>query len=89
MTELMFEPDFAREMLFAAIRHRADSSKASTREITALVEQAAEVGCSRTRLIVELAVLAAGLLARSAPEDKPEDNVAREVADVIPGVLAC
>jgi hypothetical protein len=81
MTELIFERDYAREMLFTAIRHDGDSSRPSAREIAALVEQAAEVGCSRTQLIVELADLAARLFARSAPEDKVA--LARELADLV------
>ncbi|MBV9090084.1 MAG: hypothetical protein JO044_09325 [Mycobacteriaceae bacterium] len=77
MTELIFERDYAREMLFAAIRRQGDG----TDEMTALVEQAAEVGCSRTQLAVELAVLAAQLFDRSAPEDRVA--LAREIVDVV------
>ena len=81
MTELIFERDYARKILFTAIRHDGDSSQPSAPEIEALVERAAEVGCSRTQLIVELADLAARLFARSAPEDKVA--LARELVDVV------
>jgi hypothetical protein len=46
-----------------------------------LIDRAAEAGCSRSQLMVELASLGARLLARSAPEDR--QALAREIVDVI------
>jgi hypothetical protein len=82
MTELIFERDYAREMVFAAMRHQADGSQPTgASDVTMLIDRAAEAGCSRSQLMVELASLGARLLARSAPEDR--QALAREIVDVI------
>lgn len=82
MSDLIFERDYAREMMFAAIR-RADGDRptSSDSDLSALIEQATEAGCCRVQLIVELANLGARLFARSAPEDR--QALAREIVDVV------
>jgi hypothetical protein len=82
MTDLIYEPDYAREMLFTAIRCQTDGRPAATEsvsaeEISALIDRAVEVGCGRNQLIVELAIAAARLFTQSAPQDAN----AREVVD--------
>ena len=77
MNDLIYERDYAREILFAAIRHQADANRPTDDEsdhpedITALIGQAVEAGCSRTELIVELANLGARLYAKSASDNRP------------------
>jgi hypothetical protein len=79
MTDLIYERDFAREMLVAAIRPQtdpsspADADSDSATDINALIDQAMEAGCSRNQLIVELAVLGGRLFAQS---DSQPDHVA-------------
>jgi len=85
MTDSIYERDYAREMLSAAIRRHtgagrpADAESDSASEITTLVDHAVEAGCSRTQLIVELANLGARLLAQSAADNTPAH--AREIVD--------
>ena len=88
MTDLIFERDYAREMLFAAIQrqaregHVSDSQRSAgqhNEDIATLVAQAVEMGCCRTELIVELANLGARLFACSAPDSRPA--LAREMVE--------
>lgn len=83
MNDLIYESEFASEMLFAAIRHQADGTRPTdtgpgcAEDITALVGQALNAGCGTTALIVELAALAARLFATSTPDDPL--SLAREI----------
>lgn len=67
VADLIYEREFAREMLFSAIRHRAEGSRA-TGDVVALVDRAVDAGCGRTELIVELAELGALLFDTWTPE---------------------
>jgi hypothetical protein len=79
MTDLIYERDYAREMLVAAIRQQTDpgplaeADSDSAKGINVLIDQALEAGCSRNQLIVELAVLAGRLFVQS---DSQPDHVA-------------
>lgn len=70
MSDLIYEHEYAREMLLAALRRQADDGEGKCAEdVTALLEQALEAGCGRTALIVELANLGARLFTVSTRED--------------------
>jgi hypothetical protein len=76
VSELIYEREYAREMLLAAIRHRAAGGR-STAEITALVGQATEAGCGTTQLIVELADLGALLFDTWTPDARLAERLGR------------
>jgi len=63
MSDLIYERDYAREILLAAIE--ADSRQ----HLRALIEQALNAGCDRNEIIIELARAGAQLFARSAPDN--------------------
>ncbi len=85
MSDLIYEREYAREILFAAIQRHTDGGPTigaesdSAQDITALIDQAVDVGCSRRQLIVELANLGARLFAESAPDNRPAH--ARAIVD--------
>ena len=68
VNDFIYEQDYAREMLFTTIRHRADGT-APTRDITALVNRALDAGCGTTELIMELAGLGALLFDAWSPDN--------------------
>jgi hypothetical protein len=70
MGDLIYEHEYAREMLLAALRRQADDGQGNCAEdVTVLLEQALEAGCGRTALIVELAHLGARLFTVSTGDD--------------------
>ena len=77
MSDLIYESDYAQKMLCAAMRcqagdtREAGSEPESVDDVTALIEQALEAGCSSTELMLELAHLMARVLAASAPDIPP------------------
>ena len=85
MSGLRYEREYAREMLFAAIRCQSDTNQPPgtgrdcVEDITALTQQALDAGCCRTKLIVELANLGARLSALSSSTGPL--TLARAIAD--------
>ena len=59
MSDVLYERDYAQQMLFAALESRAEADCGD--DIEALLEQALDAGCGRTELIIELANIGARL----------------------------
>lgn len=67
MSDLIYETEYAREMLLAAIKGQIDGEGRA--EVSALIEQALNAGCDKKELIIELAATGAQLFARCVPDN--------------------
>jgi hypothetical protein len=83
MSDLIFERDYAREMLLAAIKDQIEGGPDPRKDLRALIEQALNAGCDREEIIIELALAGAQLFARSTPDNSPA------LAHDLMGKVAC
>jgi hypothetical protein len=70
MSDLVYEHEYAREMLLTALRsHAGDGQGNCAEDVSALLAEALEAGCCKTALMVALANLGARLFKLSTPDD--------------------